>query len=69
MPSAVKIGADGSCTTGKDLVDRPVSTRSKAAVCRWCGGAIQVRMPDRNCPTELKWEHVGEKLSHPAEPR
>ena len=68
VPSGIKIGASGLCLTGQALIQAP-PVQPKSPVCKWCGGKIQVKAPNRNCPTQLEWEHVGEKLSHPAEPR
>lgn len=64
MPSSIKIGADGHCKTGKDLVSNsPV--QPKLNVCKWCGGLIERHPP--NNPDG--WRHIGENLSHMAEPR
>lgn len=73
MPSVISIGADGRCLKGKEFkVKAPVQpTRT---VCKWCGGEIRKKAvvfsfdETRTRRPEL-WEHVGEKMSHPAEPR
>jgi hypothetical protein len=66
MPSGIKIGADASCTTGRDLVDKP-PVQPKRTVCKWCGGEIVPEYSEFGRP--IVWQHLNEKLSHQAEPR
>jgi hypothetical protein len=75
MPSKIQINAKGECMTGIEFKERP-AVQPKATVCRWCGGLIKrkkVVFEFNNTngyqPINCGWEHIEEKLSHPAEPR
>ena len=61
-PAVIKIDAGGQCETGRAFKEKPVVQNAKPR-CKWCGGLIWANQ------ATLQWEHVGEKLSHPAEPR
>lgn len=60
VSSSIKIGPSGLCLTGQGLIQNPPA-KSGTPICRWCGGRIE--------KVNGRWQHIGEKLSHPAEPR
>lgn len=61
MPSKIAINAAGECMTGMEFKENPAVLPPRN-YCRICGARIE-EAPFGG------WEHIGEKLSHPAEPR